>query len=87
VEKLLSIKKVSEATLRGKSTIWADLRAGTFPPPDARIGRRAAWLESTIQKWIADRVAETRQASPAARKLPIAARRAGKATPVKAGRP
>jgi len=37
------------------SQIYADIRAGTFPPP-VRIGRRAVgWREDLVDQWIAAR--------------------------------
>jgi prophage regulatory protein len=36
---------------------WRLIKAGKFPKP-VKVGSRNAWLESEIDQWIADRVAE-----------------------------
>ncbi|MFC4655727.1 helix-turn-helix transcriptional regulator [Rheinheimera marina] len=41
-----------------KATIYNHMNAGTFPRPVSVGGRRVAWLESDIDLWIAERLAE-----------------------------
>ena len=58
--KLLKIKKVSQITGLGRSTIYGRVAEGTFPKP-IKIGQRSsAWLDSEIQNWIEDRIAISR---------------------------
>lgn len=57
-ESLLRLPRVSEAVDLGASTIRTMVAEGEFPRP-IRIGKRAvAWLQSDIDRWLADRAAE-----------------------------
>lgn len=50
--RLLRLPAVMERTGRGKSSIYADMAAGTFPTP-VRLGTRGvAWKESEIDAWV-----------------------------------
>jgi prophage regulatory protein len=43
-----------------KSTLWAWVGAGMFPPP-VKLGPRAVgWSENAVQSWIAERVASAK---------------------------
>lgn len=56
-DKLLRLPEVRARTARSRSSIYQDVKNGSFPPP-INIGPRAvAWLESTIDSWIAARIA------------------------------
>jgi prophage regulatory protein len=58
MEKLLRLPGVKNLTCRSTSRIYADMAAGTFPPP-VRIGIRAvAWRESELHTWLEERSAE-----------------------------
>ena len=49
---------VEEITQRSRSSIYADVKAGTFPRP-IRIGRRSvAWNLNSVYQWVADRSRE-----------------------------
>jgi prophage regulatory protein len=54
--RLLPITKVIDKTSKSRSSIYEDVRAGTFPKP-VRIGpNRIAWPEAAVDSWIASRV-------------------------------
>jgi prophage regulatory protein len=60
VERLLRLREVMARTGRSRSSLYADIKSGNFPP-NVAIGRRAvAWTESSISEWIADHVAASR---------------------------
>lgn len=57
--KLLRLPRVEEETTLKKPTIYAGIKAGTFPAPIKTGARSVAWLQSDIQNWIDGRVAAT----------------------------
>lgn len=66
---VLKLKEVMERTKRSRSSIYADIQLGAFPPPIA-LGRRAVgWLDSDITAWIESR--------PKARRAPVAKKQKG----------
>lgn len=54
---LLTFAQTSSKTACGRTRIYAGIAAGTFPRP-VRVGCRSLWVESEIDQWIADRIAE-----------------------------
>ena len=51
-EELLTIIPVMKARgCKSRTTIWNDIREGTFPPPDMVRKRIRYWRASTIRKW------------------------------------
>lgn len=63
-EELWSLHVVKAKTGLSRSTIYAYIAAGTFPP-QRRLGlRRVAWLASEVKAWIV-----TRPTSPATRAI------------------
>ena len=59
-ERLLRLREVMARTGRCRSSLYADIKSGDFPP-NLAIGRRAvAWTESSISEWIATHVAASR---------------------------
>jgi prophage regulatory protein len=55
VQTLMRFQEVSSATLRKKTAIYDDIKAGRFPAP-VKIGQRAvAWRRSDIEHWLASR--------------------------------
>lgn len=40
-----------------KSTLFLYIQQGRFPKP-VKIGRASAWIESEVDAWIAERIAE-----------------------------
>lgn len=55
--RLLKRKEVETKTSMAASTIYAEIAKGKFPKPVQLSPRRVAWLESEIDKWIAERIA------------------------------
>ena len=53
--KLVRLPVVEDRTGLGKSSIYAGVRAGTFPAPVRLSARAVAWRESDIDQWIAGR--------------------------------
>jgi prophage regulatory protein len=55
---LLRLREVRRRTGKSRSGIYRGIADGTFPAP-VKLGERAsAWVESEIEAWIADRIAE-----------------------------
>lgn len=60
-ERLIDIDTVLGRVRLGRSAWYERVRAGTAPAP-VHLGRAAAWVESEIDEWIAERVrARTRR--------------------------
>ena len=58
--KLLRLPQVKTITGLSKSTIYARISEGTFPKQIPLGPRLVVWVESDIQKWIAEQVAAAR---------------------------
>ena len=58
--RLIRRKDVQGKTGLGASSIYAMMAKGDFPKPLQLSERRVAWIESDIDKWIAERVANHR---------------------------
>lgn len=56
-------KKVESRTGLSRSSIYAGIKAGTFPKPIQLGAQAVGWLESEIDAWIRSRVAATRNPS------------------------
>ena len=57
-EKFLRRAQIEELTGLSRSTIYERVKAGSFPKP-IKIGNRAvAWLQSEIDAWQSDCIAE-----------------------------
>ena len=56
-EKLLRLPDVERLTALRKSSIYAGMKAGTFPYCVRLSTRAVAWKESEIQTWIGNRTA------------------------------
>ncbi len=54
-EKILRLSDVKARTGLSRSSIYAFMRAGTFPNSVSLGARSIGWLESTIDFWIANR--------------------------------
>ena len=59
-QRLIRRKEVQAKTGLGASSIYAMMAKGDFPKPLQLSERRVAWIESDIDKWIAERVANHR---------------------------
>jgi len=55
---VLRIKEVIKKTGLCKSSIYAHIQAGAFPKQIKLTQRSSGWLESEIDQWLADRIAE-----------------------------
>lgn len=60
--RILRRPAVEKATCLSRSTIYVRMEQGTFPKPIPLGGRLVGWLESDIQAWIDDRIAESKAA-------------------------
>ena len=59
--RILRLKEVCKVTGLGRSCIY-QLQAAKRFPQRIKIGLRAVgWLENEVQKWLADRIAESRR--------------------------
>ena len=62
-QRLIRRKEVQAKTGLGASSIYAMMKSGEFPQCLNLSERRVAWIESDIDKWIAERVANHRAIS------------------------
>lgn len=60
-EALLRRKQVEARTGLTRSTIYALISEGKFPKPIQLVGRTVAWTESSIDRWIAERIAASNE--------------------------
>ena len=58
--KVVSLRTACDRTLRSRSSIYSDIKAGRFPKPIQVGARRIGFLESDIDDWIASRVLSSR---------------------------
>ena len=58
MDRILRRPAVSAITGLGRSTIYDQMSVGEFPRPVPLGPKAVGWLESDVEKWIADRVAE-----------------------------
>ena len=59
----LSIIQVTQKTRLAKSTIYAKVAAGEFPAPIKISDRASAWIESEIDDWAREKIAQSRNLS------------------------
>ena len=53
--RILRLPKVLEMTGLSRTSVWRQVKAGTFPKP-VKLGPRAVgWLASKIDKWLRNR--------------------------------
>ena len=57
-QRLIRRKEVQSKTGLGASSIYAMMKNGTFPKCLKLSERRVAWIESEVDQWIADRIAQ-----------------------------
>lgn len=53
--KLIRLPQVEDRTGLGKSSIYAGVKARTFPAPVRLSARAVAWREGDVDQWIAER--------------------------------
>ena len=56
--RLIRRKEVQAKTGLGASSIYAMMQQGTFPKAINISERRVAWIESEVDAWIANRIAQ-----------------------------
>ncbi|HEN9559530.1 helix-turn-helix transcriptional regulator [Acinetobacter baumannii] len=63
--RLIRRKEVQNKTGFGPSSIYAMMAKGQFPKPIKLSERRVAWIESEIDQWIYERIAQHQAAMEA----------------------
>jgi prophage regulatory protein len=53
---ILRRKQVEARTGLSRSTIYARIKAGTFPAPVSLGPRAVGWIENDVQRWLSDRI-------------------------------
>lgn len=59
--RMLRLREVARRTGLSRSTIYAFVADGRFPPPVALGPRIVGWVESEIVGWIAERIRDARE--------------------------
>jgi len=57
--KILRLPQVLDIVGLSRSTIYAKIKAGEFPPQIRLSKRSSGWIHSEIQSWIDERVANS----------------------------
>ena len=74
--RILRLAEVKQRTGRPTSSIYADIAAHTFPGPIPLGAKAVGWLESEVDAWITERIAERDLGiANARRSLPLAGQR------------
>ena len=60
-EALLRRKQVEARTGLPRSSLYALISANKFPKPIILSGRTVAWVESSVDQWIAERIAVSKE--------------------------
>jgi prophage regulatory protein len=63
---LLKMPTVLERCALSRSELYRRVNSGRFPKPVPQGARGVAWLESDIEAWISERIAERDRATEAA---------------------
>lgn len=58
--RFLRIGEVRERIGLGRTSIYKMVNEGTFPKPVRVLGKKVAWLDSEVDEWMMDRIAEER---------------------------
>lgn len=61
--RLLKRTEVSKVTSLGKTSLYELMKAGEFPKPINIGARRVAWLQSDVENWITERLAQAGRAA------------------------
>lgn len=62
--KLMKLPAVLTRVAISRSKLYANVKAGTFPPPISLGARAVAWLEHEVEDWIVGRVEVARKIVP-----------------------
>ena len=60
----LRLPELKSVTGLSKSSLYALIRAKTFPSPVQLGPRMVAWVRSEVRQWAAERISKSRSASP-----------------------
>ncbi|MBQ0759451.1 MAG: AlpA family phage regulatory protein [Zhongshania sp.] len=60
-EALLRRKQVEARTGLPRSSLYALISANKFPKPIILSGRTVAWVESSVDQWVAERIAASKE--------------------------
>jgi prophage regulatory protein len=60
---ILRRRQVEARTGLSRSTIYLRIAEGTFPPSVSLGARAVGWSSDAVDKWIADRIAQSRKAA------------------------
>ena len=55
------IKQLTERYKISASSIWAGVKAGTFPKPVKLSPNCTAWIDADTEEWAQDRISDSRQ--------------------------
>ena len=55
-KKFLARQEVMDITSKSYTTLWRDMRDGTFPQTYKIGARRVAWLDSEVQDWVNSKI-------------------------------
>ena len=58
--RFLRLPEVQQRTGLSRSTIYVRLSQGRFPQPVSLGARAVGWIESEIEEWMRERIAESR---------------------------
>ncbi len=58
--RFLRLPEVQERTGLSRSTIYVRLEQGRFPQPVSLGARAVGWIETEIEEWMRERIAESR---------------------------
>ncbi len=58
ITKILRIPQVIEQTGLSRSSIYKQIRLGSFPRAIKLTARSSGWAESAVQDWIEDRISQ-----------------------------
>lgn len=61
--RFLRLPEVVARTGLSRSTIYVRLDQGRFPRPVSLGGRAVGWIESEVDEWMRNRIAESRNAA------------------------
>jgi prophage regulatory protein len=60
----LRLPELKSVTGLSKSSLYASIRAKSFPSPVQLGPRTVAWVRSEVRQWAAERISKSRSASP-----------------------
>ena len=66
---IIRLTEVISRTGRPKTSIYEDIREGSFPTPIPIGARAVGWIEEEVNDWIGERISEARSGKPKLSKL------------------